>query len=615
MIINKGFKTKTSLNTQVPREVDLGTVKVGHGGDISIRFKGKVTKPDGTVTQVIDHREGHSFVRGFIEALYTQMGCRTNATDQYVDGRGTFVNSNYDWGEKIASFTQASPCVITMVSATSNNLDERWVQISEATHSGGTPSVLNGQEVFLNYVTTNQYQCFLDAAMLIPVDTSLEGADDANSGSVWHWRTLSGMHFAGVGTFEEPVLRLGISTDPVSIMDWDLHQYSYDMNQGKGGMTVNAATPQVTRSYIPMVRQFTNNSLVTVTVEEIGVTCFNSVGNDDGSVLLTRDLQQIIIPTTETLTLEYELETNLDVNNASATYGGITEYFLKILERNMRQTSVSVKNLDNGDVNLAQQYTNLGAISPAGDQRMRPYGGSSVNSSINAWRGGIIVGRDDGVTGTPLVIAQNNAALGDMIVHGRGPGELFHFGSTVEDLLIRGGSRGSITLDTGVSGSVAGILVNSVTQIMSGAEAFDTDLTTTAQNVVDNINAHTSAPNYTATRIGRTIYIDAASDTGSAADGFAIAASPAWTGITSTAVPMANGDTAEFKLRRLFKNESGEDIEIKEVGIAVSVQDSTFGNHSLIGRWIRDGANGRPASTVVADGEVVEGVITIRADV
>jgi len=33
---------------------------------------------------------------------------------------------------------------------------------------------------------------------------------------------------------------------------------------------------------------------------------------------------------------------------------------------------------------------------------------------------------------------------------------------------------------------------------MSGTESFDTDLATTAQNVVDNINAHTSTPNYKA---------------------------------------------------------------------------------------------------------------------
>lgn len=99
-------------------------------------------------------------------------------------------------------------------------------------------------------------------------------------------------------------------------------------------------------------------------------------------------------------------------------------------------------------------------------------------------------------------------------------------------------SQGSVELTGGASGSVDGITVNGV-QIMSGAEAFDGDLDTTAQNVVDNINAFTSSPNYTATRTNSTINIFAATALGDSPNGFAVVSSTST--ITSTDTNMAGG--------------------------------------------------------------------------
>ncbi len=65
---------------------------------------------------------------------------------------------------------------------------------------------------------------------------------------------------------------------------------------------------------------------------------------------------------------------------------------------------------------------------------------------------------------------------------------------------------GSVELTGGGSGSVDGITVDGV-EIMSGAEAYDTSLNQTAENVKDNINNHRSYPNYFATRSGATVTI------------------------------------------------------------------------------------------------------------
>lgn len=84
-------------------------------------------------------------------------------------------------------------------------------------------------------------------------------------------------------------------------------------------------------------------------------------------------------------------------------------------------------------------------------------------------------------------------------------------------------ASGSVELTGGVAGSVDGITVNGV-QIMSGAEAFDTDLPTTATNVAANINAFTSSPNYTAVAVGAVITITSVT-LGTTPNGYAVVSS------------------------------------------------------------------------------------------
>lgn len=98
-------------------------------------------------------------------------------------------------------------------------------------------------------------------------------------------------------------------------------------------------------------------------------------------------------------------------------------------------------------------------------------------------------------------------------------------------------ATGSVELIGGAAGSVDGITIDSV-EIMSGAETFDTSLAVTAQNVVDNINANTSVPNYTATLVSQTITISAVTS-GITPNGFVVAA--ALTTITTTNTNMAGG--------------------------------------------------------------------------
>jgi len=97
-------------------------------------------------------------------------------------------------------------------------------------------------------------------------------------------------------------------------------------------------------------------------------------------------------------------------------------------------------------------------------------------------------------------------------------------------------ATGTVTLDTGASGSVDGITVGGI-EIMSGAEAFDTSLAQTATNVAANITANTSAPNYSAIAVGAAITITAPA-TGIQFNALAVVSSV--TTITTTDVNMGN---------------------------------------------------------------------------
>ena len=101
-------------------------------------------------------------------------------------------------------------------------------------------------------------------------------------------------------------------------------------------------------------------------------------------------------------------------------------------------------------------------------------------------------------------------------------------------------AKGTVNLDSGASGSVNGITVNSV-QVMSGAVSFTSTLTATATAVASNINAHTSTPNYTATSSGPKVTITAIVGTGADPNTFGVAAT--LTTIATTNVAMAGGVT------------------------------------------------------------------------
>lgn len=101
-------------------------------------------------------------------------------------------------------------------------------------------------------------------------------------------------------------------------------------------------------------------------------------------------------------------------------------------------------------------------------------------------------------------------------------------------------ATGTVTLTGGGAGSVDSITVDGVA-ITTAAVPFNTNLATTADDVVTNINAYSATSGYSASNVGAVITIEA--DTaGSAPNGYAVVATT--TTITATEVDMAGGSDA-----------------------------------------------------------------------
>lgn len=102
-------------------------------------------------------------------------------------------------------------------------------------------------------------------------------------------------------------------------------------------------------------------------------------------------------------------------------------------------------------------------------------------------------------------------------------------------------ATGTVTLDTGASGSVNTVTVNSL-NILPAAVPFNTSLTQTAADVAAAINKGMSDPEYTATSSGAVVTIKANRGTGATVNGYVVSAT--LTTITASYANLSGGVTA-----------------------------------------------------------------------
>lgn len=141
--------------------------------------------------------------------------------------------------------------------------------------------------------------------------------------------------------------------------------------------------------------------------------------------------------------------------------------------------------------------------------------GTQVVKANNTGNGYSVAFRSDTVftQRTNFVDLNNDGNLDVFICDDTAPNEYF-INKGIEDYDVVIGcipgesATGSVTLISGSSGNIDGITIDGI-EIMNSAEAFNTNLDTTAQNAASNITAFDSSPNYTATALNNIITITA----------------------------------------------------------------------------------------------------------
>lgn len=151
-------------------------------------------------------------------------------------------------------------------------------------------------------------------------------------------------------------------------------------------------------------------------------------------------------------------------------------------------------------------------------------------------------------------------------------------------------SAGTVTLDSGGSGSVDGITVNSI-EIMSGVVAFNASLTQTAIDVRDNINNNPKNALFVASASGAVVTITARPGLGTLPNGWAVVC--ASTTIATTDVNMGTAVAGVNYANGLLFGDSDEGVLSKltaQVWSGLGLSDGAAGWFRLYGTVADAGA-------------------------
>jgi len=518
-VIKRGSSTlaKPHMRTLKMHEL-VQPLEIGFGKSLSTRIRIKLIDPDGTVV-LEEEREGHSLLYGFIYLLYTQFARINDDNEAYTDatplggrmptagwlklGYDDPNSGSYD-DDTIVAASIATTCRITFNTTSLGSTKMEMVKIRGAT--GMTE--LNG-EWYVNWIDSDESDLYYDKAKTLPLDTS-GAAALSNTPRVSYCTTMRNRlsnAYSSVSNFDDAQLSIGRGNAVVQFYDWTLED---SVREGTGtgevehtGTTI--AAPVIDSGndtgQITFGRLFANNSGGAIAMEELGLWCNfqNGDSSDTGErFLIARDLYSVTIGIGQTIDVQWEF--TIDSDPVSGNGGWLRQYIELMFRSFAYSTSRDVKTWENVSHNVASNTLQMTVTAPGGLlQDTQPATGSGTDHK-------------------------------QYLI-----GPLFGLGDT-ETLAV-----GSVTLDTGASGSVDGITVNGV-EIMAGGVNFDTSLTITANQVALNITLNDTFPNYTAINTGAKIDITAALGSGAGANGFVVVSSV--TTITSTDVNMASGVTA-----------------------------------------------------------------------
>ena len=388
-----------------------------------------VTKEAGIDLELEVSMEGETIIKGradslvgnFLRMLYGMMGevrgeasgRRVLAAHEYFRGRYYKLNNSND-NRRIDYINYANPPVVDF------NHNERETNNALVYLDTNVPEMTGWYYDALN----NDHKMKLH---------TIDGIDRQN-GTISHsaadWSALDGsqwneemwitaVDFQTVGRVEEmfrnPNIILGknLSNKDSAIDDYWLEDPIDKLDTT--GTTISEPAVQTYQSEITLSRTFTNNTNSDITVGEVGVMCRNH-WNDYLWTLIARDnVSSFTISSGKSVTIDYTIK----LTNGGG--GGMMSQFHQQLYRQFTDGHRVVRDINNSDRNNHQSE----------GQWILPSTGGDVRPGTRGMRGQWI-GPVPGTDGTE--VSNTNTSLLSQIPHGEAQGELYYYGTVVEDM-------------------------------------------------------------------------------------------------------------------------------------------------------------------------------------
>lgn len=405
--------------TQDNKKITMNTLehslKVGsHEGGLDLMCRARL---DGVE---VANFKGRSFLGQFAYMLHSQIhGGKANRFWGGIYGSNDTISFE---GVGISSITYDPSCIITFSSVNipyNRSNGYLWIHGVRGTSS----SVLNGLKRYTR-VANNRVRIYeLDG--VTPVDTTGLSYEGSGAASDHNFSTISAQpNTSNISTLYSWDLIIGRSNEPVDIKQFGLID-TIANSSGVDGLSMGnvSTSTQVTNkpsSRFVLSRSFTNNSGSTIGVNEIGITSrkmgqYPSSPSTSYITLLARDVldSTIDVPQGSTLSIDYEVIINLvpDTQDTEidGTNGGFTSIFLSFI-RTLATAS-------------SPHYVYKRYFNSAGNAGSTSY----VDSGREGYALGIRVGSDQTFT------SMTDSTLLDIVDHGEQDGELYHYGSDVEE--------------------------------------------------------------------------------------------------------------------------------------------------------------------------------------
>ena len=371
--------------------------------------------------ELIREFKGHSFLMPFAYGLHAL----THGGNANRFWGGIYDNDFTSRSTNIVGVSTGSPARInTQYSRFYQLQDDDYIWIWGVQ---GTASVVNGMKR-VKRVDNNSADIY-EMDGVTPVDTTGLSYDGGGYACLYGYRnsavSQTDTHPQVLNSWD---LIVGTDNSPVAIDDFGLGSR---VQKGSGAdqmshtdTQISAQTTNKPSSRFTLSRSYTNNSGASIEINEIGIATrqlghFNDSNELYTTSLIARDVlgSSVTVADTKTLTVQYEVITNLNPDTqdteTDGTNGGFVETFLNTMRVLATQSNYN--------------YTDAKAFSscstPANTNQ-------NTDDNYEGYRTGIRLGTDQTFT------SMTDADLLSIINHGEADGELYHYGCNIEDDMV-----------------------------------------------------------------------------------------------------------------------------------------------------------------------------------